>query len=506
MMKEKRKQINKNEKIKNLISFNNIKNPFKNSKESEQFFKNIMEEEMNLSNTYNSENLNRLLNLYFKGLNLYQNTPNIDKVDAFIEKSQLLLQSSQAKKVLTQNKTKTPEVNEIKTDSTLNDENEESDHSNKNKVLNKNNKKDFQNKNNNEEDEEDENDNENKLKFDYRKYKTIKHNEIQNRNKLNYLSNTIKKGIKEKNNQKIKIYEINKEYSKMKEQQLKTSIFLEDEIKKQSSNFKVKLLRKRTMFNKTKNNKLKIDAIQEENIKEENIDQNINSDEKIKTKIININKKNKKIHSKTPKKIKYHYNTFFSKLDMNKRKRNSFSFFIHNDKNINKFKNSLNSNNNKININNANLNKKDIDEKKSILSDKLKQKIYKYIEEYNDDICKYYFLSVMNNISDLAKKKYLNNLNISEGYQINIKNLLKKQISCNDQEEEKILEDDINSLKEEQDHETQKNNDLYDKFIDEEISKFKSFGYSHSALKDLDILKSKIKCDIYNEIYNVLKK
>ena len=67
----------------------------------------------------------------------------------------------------------------------------------------------FQNKNNNEEDEDDENNNENKLKFDYRKYKTIKHNEIQNRNKLNYLSNTIKKGIKEKNNQKIKIYEIN---------------------------------------------------------------------------------------------------------------------------------------------------------------------------------------------------------------------------------------------------------------------------------------------------------
>ena len=138
--------------------------------------------------------------------------------------------------------------------------------------------------------------------------------------------------------------------------------------------------------------------------------------------------------------------------------------------------------------------------------DKLKQKIDKYLEEYNNDICKYYFLSAMNNISDLAKKKYLNNLNISEGYQTNIKNLLRKQISCNDPEEEKILEDDINSLKEEQDHETQKNNDLYDKFIDEEISKFKSLGYSHSSLKDLDILKSKIKCDIYNEIYNALKK
>ena len=512
-MKIKRKQQNKNqnEKIKNLISFNNIKNPFKNSKESEQFFKNIMEEEMNLSNNYNSENLNRLLNLYFKGLNLYQNTPNTDKVDAFIEKSQLLLQSSQAKKVLTQNKTKTPEVNEIKTDSTLIDENEESDHSNKNKVLNK----DFQNKNDNEEDEDDddddENNNENKLKFDYRKYKTIKHNEIQNRNKLNYLSNTIKKGIKEKNNQKIKINEINKEYSKIKEQQLKTSIFLEDEIKKQSNNFQVKLLRKRTMFNKSKNIKLKIDTIQEEeNIKEEinkeeKSVQNIDNNEKNKGTI--INKKNKIIHSRTPKKTKNC--TIFKKLDDIKIiKRNSFSYFIQNDKSIvNKYKNNLNNNNNnKINIANVNSNKKDIDEKNNSVIDTLKQKIDKYLEEYNNDICKYYFLSTINKISDLAKKKYLNNLNISEGYQINIKNLLRKQISCNDPEEEKILEDDINSLKEELDHETQKNNDLYDKFIDEEISKFKSFGYSHSALKDLDILKSKIKCDIYNEIYNVLKK
>ena len=133
--------------------------------------------------------------------------------------------------------------------------------------------------------------------------------------------------------------------------------------------------------------------------------------------------------------------------------------------NLNKYKNNLNNiNNNKINIVNVNSNKKDIDEKNNSVIDKLKQKIDKYLEEYNNDICKYYFLSTINKISDLAKKKYLNNLNISEGYQINIKNLLRKQISCNDPEEEKILEDDINSLKEEQDNKTQKNNDLYDKF------------------------------------------
>ena len=112
----------------------------------------------------------------------------------------------------------------------------------------------------------------------------------------------------------------------------------------------------------------------------------------------------------------------------------------------------------------------------------------------------------MNKISDLSKKKYLNNLKIYEGYQINIKELLRKQITCNNKEEENILEDDINSLKEEQEHEIQKNNDLYDKYIDEEISKFKLYGYSHSSVKELDILKNKIKCNIYNDFYNILKK
>ena len=139
-MKVKINQQNKNiqnAKIKNLISFNNIKNPFKNSNESEKFFKNIIEEEMNLSNNYNSENLNKLLDLYFKGLNMYQNTPNIDMINAFTEKSQMLLHSSKVKKILNQNKIKTKEINEIKTDSTLIDENEESDYSNQNKIIDK---------------------------------------------------------------------------------------------------------------------------------------------------------------------------------------------------------------------------------------------------------------------------------------------------------------------------------------------------------------------------------
>ena len=244
-MKIKKKSQNKknqNTKIINLISFNNIQNPFKNSNESEQFFKNIIEEEMNLSNNYNSDNLNRLLDLYFKGLNIYQNTPNIDMINAFTEKSQLLLQSSKAKKILKQNKIKAKEVNEIKTDSTLIDENEESDYSNQNKIIDNEKRKIDNNNlyNNEEEEDEDDENNYNKLKYDFKRYKTIRLNEIQNRNKLNYLSNTIKKGIKEKKNQKQKINEINKEFNKIKEQQLKTSIFLEDEIKKQSNTFKEK--------------------------------------------------------------------------------------------------------------------------------------------------------------------------------------------------------------------------------------------------------------------------
>ena len=258
---KRRKQINNNQssKIKDLISFNNSKNPFQDSRESEQFFKSLIEEEMNLSNNYNSENLDRLLNLYFKGINYYQNTPNIDKVNVFIEKSQVLLQTSKAKKILNQTKKKNVEITENKTDSTLIDENEESDHSNKNKKISK--IKEIQ------DDAEDEG-------CIIRRNKTMRINEIQNRNKLKYLSNSIKKGIKEKNKQKLEMKRINNEFNNIREKQLKTSIFLEDEIKKQSDNFKVKLSRKRTMRKKNVP-KLKLDTIKEENIREE---------EEIKTK------------------------------------------------------------------------------------------------------------------------------------------------------------------------------------------------------------------------------
>jgi len=537
-MKIKTKPTNRNKqssKIKNLISFNNIKNPFKSSKESENFFKKIMEEEMNLSNSYNSGNLNRLLDLYFKGINLYENTPNIEKVNAFIEKSQQLLQSSKAKKVLNQSKTKTPEMHEAKTDSTLIDENEESDCSNKNKIENKQQDNKiyesiYESNCDNEDDEDkDESDEEDKLKFDFKKFQTIRHNEVQNRHKLNYLSNSIKKVIKEKDNEKQKMKEIHQEYSKIKEDHLKTSIFLEDEIQKQSNNFQKKLLRKKTMIKKSKTLKIKIDTILEENNQKEkdNEDKNKNKETSKKNNIVKTNEKkdndkgngngNFNVHNKDDKifrnktpKINSKINiNFIQPIEQNKSLKRHFSFTVKNNKNINstnnidtkcKTKEKINDNDNKENNQNSNN-----DNKLSVI-DLLKEKVNKYFDEYNDEICKYYFASTLSKMSDLSKKKYSTNIDIYEGYQINIKDLLRKQISCNSKEEGNILEDDINNLKEEQDHEIEKNNDYYEKLIYDEIAKFKLLGYSKSSPKELDTLKNKIKCELYNELYKILSK
>ena len=535
-MKIKTKSTNRNKqtsKIKDLISFNNIKNPFKSSKESENFFKKIMEEEMNLSNSYNSGNLNRLLDLYFKGINLYENTPNIEKVNSFIEKSQQLLQSSKAKKVLNQSKTKTPEVNEAKTDSTLIDENEESDYSNKNKIENKQQEKKiyesiYESNCDNENDEDkDDSEEEDKLKFNFKKFQTIRHNEVQNRHKLNNLSNSIKKVIKEKDNEKQKIKEIHKEYSKIKEDHLKTSIFLEDEIQKQSNNFQKKLLRKKTMIKKAKTLKIKNDTILEENHQKEidNDDKNKNKESNKKNNIakskekkdndkgngsFNLHNKDDKIYrNKTPKTESKININFLQPIVQSKSLKKHFSFNDKNNKNINSINNKdikcktnekINDNDNKADNKNSNS-----DKKLSVIG-LLKEKINKYFDEYNDEISKYYFTLTLSKISDLYKKKYSTNIDIYEGYQINIKDLLRKQISCNDKEEENILEDDINNLKEEQDHEIEKNNDLYEKLIYDEIAKFKLLGYSKSSPKELGTLKNKIKCELYNELYKILSK
>lgn len=535
-MKIKTKPTNKNKqssKIKNLISFNNIKNPFKNSKESENFFKKIMEEEMNLSNSYTSENLNRLLDLYFKGISLYENTPNIEKVNAFIEKSQQLLQSSKAKKVLNQSKTKTPEVHEAKTDSTLIDENEESDCSNKNKIVNKQQENKiyesiYENNCDKENDEDkDGSGEEDKLKFDFKKFQTIRHNEVQNRHKLNYLSNSIKEVIKEKDNEKQKIKEIHNEYNKLKEDHLKTTIFLEDEIQKQSNNFQKKLLRKKTMIKKSKTFKIKIDTILEENNQKENDNESRNKEESIKNNIlksnekkdndknniISIHKEDKIYRNKTPKTNSKININFIQSIKQSKSLKRHFSINVKNNKNIN----SINNKDSKCIVNEKiNINSKDSDKKEDNINsnkgnklsevDLLKEKINKYIDDYNDEISKYYFTPTLGKMSDLSKKKYSTNIDIYEGYQINIKDLLRKLISCNNKEEENILEDDINNLKDEQAHEIEKNNDLYEKLIYDEISKFKLLGYSKSSPKELDTLKNKIKCELYNELYKILSK
>jgi hypothetical protein len=130
----------------------------------------------------------------------------------------------------------------------------------------------------------------------------------------------------------------------------------------------------------------------------------------------------------------------------------------------------------------------------------LKEKINKYFDEYNENIYNFYFLDKIKKISELINKNFSLDMKINEEYQNNIKNLLKMQIDGND----KISDDDINSLKEEQELEIQKNDDLYEKYIEEEISNFKIIGYSNSSPKELEILKNKIKCEIYNDIYKIL--
>jgi hypothetical protein len=331
--------------------------------------------------------------------------------------------------------------------------------------------------------------------------------------------------IKEKDNEKQKIKEIHKEYSKIKEDQLKTSIFLEDEIQKQSNNFQKKLLRKKTMIKKSKTLKIKIDTILEENHQKENDneDKNKENNKTINNVKINDKKDNDKVNgngnfkikddkiyrNKTPKiNSKININ-FIQPIEQSKSLKRHFSFTIKNNKNINSINNKDTKcqTNEKINDNdNKEDNKNSNNDNKLSMIDLLKEKINKYLDEYNDEICKYYFSSTLSKMSDLSKKKYSTNIDIYEGYQINIKDLLRKQISCNSKEEENILEDDINNLKEEQDHEIEKNNDLYEKLIYDEIAKFKLLGYSKSSPKELDTLKNKIKCELYNELYKILSK
>ena len=406
-----------NNEIDNLITIKAKISPFKNQKESEDFYKKIIEEEMLLSNNYTVDNIENLLNLYIKGINLYQNTSQTNKIFLFQEKINLLLNNSKAKSLLNQEKEKSDLSFEQKSDPFLT----------KYKIWNNVNK----NKNSN---------------VDLIRSKTYKDNETLYRNKLKNLNIKIKQGIKEKEYQKKKIVEINKEFSQMENQLSKTSLFLEDEIKKQSNSFQEKLLKKKTIIQKERNlNKFKNFVINEEN-------ENFNESNEI------INKKDFKSDKELPK---INTNDIF-KIDEEE----------------------------ELNLGNQNI------------KNSLKEKINKYFDEYNENLYNFYFLDKIKKISELINKNFSLDMKINEEYQNNIKNLLKMQIDGND----KILDEDIDSLREEQELEIQKNDDLYEKYIEEEISDFKIFGYSNFSPKELEILKNKIKCEIYNDIYKILDK
>ena len=393
-------EIIPNRQIKNLIKVKTIKYPFKSIKESEDFYQKIIEEEMILSNDYNFENIQKLLNLYIKGINYYQNTSRHKEIDYFQEKINSLLNNPKARNILNKEKTKI-EMNLDKSDSNFSFE-EKSDVQ-LNKYMTK--------KNNN-------------MNFNLLRSKTYKDSVALNRSKLNFLNRSIKQGMQEKEYQKKKIVEINTEFSDVKNQLNKTTLFLEDEIQKQSDNFKEKLLKKKTLVqkeSKRKQNKIEqeLNIIKEEKINENNNDENAQN-------------------------------------------------IIKNDNNDLKLKS--------------------------------KEKINKMFEEYNKTICGLYFLNTLKNISELVNKNISSNMKIIEEYQNNINELLKMQMDGN----VKISDDDIDSLKEEQELESQKNNDLYEKYIEEEISNFKIYGYSHSSPNELGMLKGKIKNEIYNDIYNIL--
>ena len=388
--------------IKNLIKVKTKKNAFKSEKESEDFYKNIIEEEMILSNDYNFTNIEKLLNLYIKGINLHQKTSETKEIYYFQEKINSLLNKPKVKSIMNKEKKKT--------ESNLNERN--SFDNNKFGIKNMN------------------------ISVNLPKSKTLKDNVMLNSNKLKYLNKSIRQELEEKEYQKKKIDEINNELLEKN----RTMLLLKDDFKKQANNFKEKLLKKKTLKQQRKN-KLNLSTI---NANKENNNKNDINEDKSLTDIYSYNK------------------------------------IINEEKNIN-LKNN---------------------EDDNIIKESFKEKIYKYFDEYNDSIYKNYYLNILKNISELANENISKNMKINEEYQTNIKDLLKQQLDGND----KIKDDDINSLKEEQELEIQKNDDLYEKYIEDEISNFKLYGYSYSAPKELDMLKNKIKCEIYNDIYNILDK
>ena len=389
------KEIIPKKDINKLIKVKTKKNPFRSEKESEEFYKNIIEEEMILSNDYNFANIEKLLNLYIKGINLHQKTLDTKEIYYFQEKINLLLNTPKVKSIINKEKKKT-------------DLNIYFDDNNNNSF-----KIEKRPKNNND--------------INLLRSKTYKNNIALNSFKLKALNQSIKQELEAKEYQKKKIDKINKELFNKN----KSVLLLKDDFKNQANNFKEKLLLKRK-------NKLNMSTINKDK------ENNINNKNKSLTAVYSLNKK----------------------IEVKE----------------------------EINLKNNDDN--------NIIKESLKEKIYKYFDEYNDNIYKYYYLKTLIKISELAKENISKNMKINEEYQTEIKNLLKMQL-----EENSVIDDeDINNYKEELENEIQKNDDLFEKDIEEEISIFKLNGYSFSAPKELEMLKNKIKCEIYNNIYNILNK
>ena len=397
-----------NKDINKLIKVKTKKYPFKSEKESEDFYKNIIEEEMILSNDYNFANIEKLLNLYIKGINLHQKTLDTKEIYYFQEKINLLLNTPKVKSIINKEKKK----NDLNMKNfTYFDDNNENRFKMGNRIKNSND-------------------------INLLRSKTFKNNIALNSFKLKALNQSIKKELEEKEYQRKKIDKINKELFNKN----KSVLLLKDDFKNQENNFKEKLLLKR----KNKLNMSRINKDKETNI----INKNDN---------FNINNKNKSLTAT------YSLNKFIDK-EKEKILKNS--------------------------------------EDDNIIQESLKEKIYKYFDEYNDNIYKYYYLKTLKKISELAKENISKNMKINEEYQTEIKNLLKMQLENNSV----VDDEDINNFKEELENEIQKNDDLFEKDIEDEISIFKLYGYSFSAPKELEMLKNKIKCEIYNDIYKILNK
>ena len=225
------KEIIPKKDINKLIKVKTKKNPFRSEKESEEFYQNIIEEEMILSNDYNFANIEKLLNLYIKGINLHQKTLDTKEIYYFQEKINLLLNTPKVKSIINKEKKKT-------------DLNIYFDDNNNNSF-----KIEKRPKNNND--------------INLLRSKTYKNNIALNSFKLKALNQSIKQELEAKEYQKKKIDKINKELFNKN----KSVLLLKDDFKNQANNFKEKLLLKRknklnmSTINKDKennNNSLKL--------------------------------------------------------------------------------------------------------------------------------------------------------------------------------------------------------------------------------------------------------